>query len=60
MIFVKIFYIYRLRKFYYEEGFIFLLEKLGYIGMLSKVFAKVLVALFGVEKFLNSPNAKTF
>jgi len=60
MIFVKIFYIYRLRKLYYEEGFIFLFEKMSDICMLSKVFAKVLIALFGIKKLLDSPNAKTF
>ena len=48
-----------LGKFKQKEGFIFLFEKMSYVGMLSKVFVKKFEALFWVEELFNSPDANS-
>lgn len=44
-------------ELYHKKGSVLLLEHMSYFSMLAKIFAKELVATFGVEEAFYSPNA---
>lgn len=57
-VFVKFFNVDGLREFDNKKTFVFLFQKMCRCWVLSKIFAKISIALLRIEKLFNSPNAK--
>lgn len=53
---VKLLYYYWLFEFQHEERFVFLFQQMGYILMVSKIFAKKFETLLRVKEFFNTPD----